>query len=150
MQIQGLNRTDYEVIYIAVLCENAVTAGDVVQWSNTASSTFPLGKAVEDSVAGAGRVAGVMIETVDAGDIGLCQIYGYNTNITTDGAVAATDLWLMAGAAVAVGATNAEVNVFRTDATKAYQSEKDIFAWNVTADVGTVGQGFINCISGGA
>lgn len=139
--IQGLASTDFEKILITVKCENAMVAGDVVQWSDTASAAYPLGIAVEDSVAGDGRVAGVMVTTTAAGDYGLCQIYGYNTNITTDGSVAATDLFLTAGAAVAVGHTNAEVNADITTAN--YLGLKDVFAWNVSADVGTVGQGFI-------
>lgn len=144
MNIPGVTRPvagQYESIMIAVKCEGAMTAGDVVQWSDTASADYPLGIAVEDSVAGDGRVAGVMVDTVAAGGYGLCQIYGYNTNITTDGAVAATDLFLTAGAAVAVGETNAEVNADITTAN--YLGLKDVFAWNVSADVGTVGQGFI-------
>lgn len=141
--ITGRGATDFERILISVKCENAMSSGDVVQWSDTASTAYPLGIAVEDSAAGAGRVAGVMVADAIVDAYELCQIYGYNTNITTDGNVAATDLFLMAGTAVAVGATNAEANVFRADATAAIESERDIFAWNVTADVGTVGQGFI-------
>lgn len=141
-KVNGQGTTDFEVIYQIVKCENAMTEGDVVQYSDTASSTYPLGIAVEDSVAGDGRVAGVMVDTVDAaGKYGRCQVYGYNTNITTDGNVAGTDLFLTAGAAVAVGKTNAEVNADITTAN--FLGLKDVFAWNVSADVGTVGQGFI-------
>lgn len=145
MNIPGVTRPiagQYESIMIAVKCENAVVAGDVVQWSDTASTDYPLGIAVEDSAAGAGRVAGVMVDTVaTAGQYGLCQIYGYNANITTDGAVAATDLFLTAGTAVAVGNTAAEVNASITTAD--YLTLKDVFAWNISDDASTVGQGFI-------
>ena len=139
--VRSQSGTEFDVIFITVKCENAMVVGDVVQWSDTASTAFPLGVAVEDSVAGDGRVAGVMADTVAAGEFGLCQIYGYNTNITTDGSVAATDLFLTAGTAVAVGKTNAEVNADITTAD--YLGLKDVFAWNVSADVSTVGQGFI-------
>jgi len=142
MQIQKVNRTDAEKILIIVKAENALVAGDVVQWSNTNSAAYPLGIAVEDSVAGDGRVAGVMTQTVAADGYGLCQIYGYNENITTDGNVAATDLWLTAGAAVAVGATAAEINASITTAD--YATLRNTFGWNVIADTGTVGAGFIS------
>lgn len=147
MQIARVHRDERESIFIPVICENAVSIGDVVQWSNTDSTAYPIGKAVEDSVAGDGRVAGVMIQSAAAGDIALCQIWGYNDNITTDGAVVAADIWLTAGAAIAVGATSAEVNASIT--TAAYQTLKDVFGWNVKADVGTVGEGFITCMGGG-
>lgn len=142
--VQGKGSTDFESIFIVVKCENAMVIGDVVEWSDTASTAFPLGIAVEDAAAKSGRVAGVMVDTVAASGYGLCQIYGYNTNITTDTNVAATDLYLAAGAAVAVGQTAAELEVFITDATVDILALKDVFAWNVTADVAAVGQGFIN------
>ena len=143
MQVQRVNRTDYEKIYIVVKAENALVAGDIVQWSDTASADYPLGIAVEDSVAGTGRLAGVVVDaSIAAGDYGRIQIYGYNTNITTDGNVAATDLWLVAGAAVAVGNTNAEIEASIT--TAAIECLQEVIGWNVTADSGTVGQGFIN------
>ena len=83
-----------------------------------------------------------MVDTVaTAGQYGLCQIYGYNANITTDGAVAATVLFLTAGTAVAVGNTAAEVNASITTAD--YLTLKDVFAWNISDDASTVGQGFI-------
>lgn len=132
---------DYDIIYHIVKAEGDKVAGDVVQWSDTASTDYPLGVAVEDSVAGDGRVAGVMAENVSDKRSGFCQVYGYNTNITTDGNVAATDLFLTAGAGVAVGKTNAEVNANITTAN--FLGLKDVFAWNVSADASTVGQGFI-------
>ena len=129
-------------LYVIAKAEAALTEGDVVQWSNTASAAFPLGVAVEDSVADDGRLAGVVaFKDVAASDYGLVQVYGYNTNITTDGSVGASDTWLTAGSAVAVGATDAEVEAGITTAD--ISSLADIFAWNVSADVGTVGQGFI-------
>jgi hypothetical protein len=142
MLIPGIYKPlDYDVIYHIALAENAFTGGDIAQWSDTASATYPLGVAIEDSVAGDGRVAGVVTEDLAIGEYGKVQIYGYNTNITTDGSVAATDLFLTAGAAVAVGKTNAEVNADITTAN--FLGLKDVFAWNVSVDVGTVGQGFI-------
>jgi len=144
-QVPG--RGNYEKILISVKCENAMVAGDVVQWSDTASSTYPLGIAVEDSAADSGRIAGVIVRNAAIGEYTLCQIWGYNTNITTDGLVAATDLFLDAGTAVAVGQTAAEVNADIT--TASILGLKNVFAWNVTADVGTVGQGFITCMGGG-
>jgi hypothetical protein len=142
MLIPGIYKPgDYDVIFQIVKAENAFTDGDIAQFSDTASTAYPLGIAVEDSVAGDGRVAGVIVEDMAAGDYGKCQIYGYNTNITTDGNVAATDLFLTAGAAVAVGKTNAEVNADITTAN--FLGLKDVFAWNISVDVGTVGQGFI-------
>jgi hypothetical protein len=141
MQIQRINRDDYEKIYIIVKAENALVAGDIVQWSDTASTTYPLGIAVEDSVAGSGRIAGVVVDAMAAGDYGRIQIYGYNTNITTDGAVASADLWLTAGAAVAVGKTATELN--GSISTPDYATLTNTIGWNITADSGTVGQGFI-------
>jgi hypothetical protein len=132
---------DYDVIYHIVKAENAFTDGDIAQWSDTASADYPLGVSVEDSVAGDGRVAGVIAEDIAINIYGKCQIYGYNTNITTDGNVAGTDLYLTAGAAVAVGATAAEINASITTAD--ILTLDDRFAWNVSADVETVGQGFI-------
>lgn len=148
MQTSTAHRNDYEKIVIVAIAENAMSAGDVVQWSNTGSSTYPLGKAVEDSVAGSGRIAGVVVkdQSVVGGPV-LVQTWGYNTNITTDGNVVATDLFLDAGAAVAVGQTAAEVNADIT--TASILGLKNVFAWNVSADVGTVGQGFITCMGGG-
>lgn len=144
MLIPGIYKPlDYDVVYHIVLAENAFTDGDVAEWSDTASTTYPLGVAVEDAAAKSGRVAGVIAEDIAADVYGKCQIYGYNTNITTDGNVAGTDLYLAAGAAVAVGQTAAELEVFITDATVDILALKDVFAWNVSADVGTVGQGFI-------
>ena len=142
MLIQQLNRNDAPKILIPVTCENAVVAGDVVQWSDTDSAANPLGVAVEDSVADDMRVAGVITKTqATAGGVSLLQIYGYNTNITTDGNVVAADQRLAAGSAVATGYTEAEVI---TDITTAdYSGLANMFAWNVSADVSTVGQGFI-------
>jgi len=129
-------------IYIVAKAENALTEGDIVQWSDTASAAYPLGVAVEDSVADAGRLAGVVaLGDVAADEYGLVQVYGYNTNITTDGNVASSDLWLKAGAAVAEGATDAEVEADIT--TASISGLADLLGWNVSADVGTVGQGFI-------
>lgn len=142
-QVVGQGATDFDILEHIVKYENAMVAGDVVQWSDTADSDFPLGIAVEDSVAGDGRVAGVITGTGAASTYGLCQVYGYNTNITTDGSVAAADTYLGAGAAVAVGFTATEMEVFITDATVDYDALRDVFAWNVSVDVGTVGQGFI-------
>lgn len=136
-----VGRGDYDVEYVTVKAEAALTAGDVVQWSDTASSTYPLGIAVEDSVAGDGRVAGVVVSDMAQGDYGLIQVYGYCTNITTDGAVASTDVYLTAGAAVAVGKTAAEVNASITTAD--YDTLRDVIGWNVSDDSGTVGQGFL-------
>jgi len=129
--------------------ENAMAEGDVVQWSNTDSATYPVGFAVEDSVAGDGRVAGVVTDagTGAAGDIAIVQCYGYCNNITTDGSVAASDKWLTAGSAVAVGATAANVNASIT--TAAYQTLKNVFAWNIKIDAGNVGEGFITVMGGG-
>lgn len=148
MQLTGINRptvsNESDSIYVIAKAENALVDGDIVQWSNTASTAFPLGVAVEDSVADDGRVAGVVAlndDGVSTGDYGLVQTYGYNTNITTDGAVGASDTWLTAGAAVAVGATDAEVEAGITTAD--ISSLADLLGWNVSADVGTVGQGFI-------
>jgi len=142
MQIQRINRDDPERIFLNVIAENAVVEGDVVQWSDTDSTTYPVGIAVEDSVANDMRVAGVITKTqATAGGATILQIYGYNDNITTDGAVASTDKVLRAGAAVAVGATEAEII---TDITTAdYSRLRDIFAWNIKTDSGTVGEGFI-------
>ena len=146
MQDTGINRpttsAEADAIFIIAKAENAMTDGDVVQWSDTASSDFPLGVGIEDSVADDGRLAGVLaLSDAAVDDYVLVQTYGYNTNITTDGAVAASDLWLQAGAAVAVGATDAEVEADITTAN--ISGLADTFAWNVSVDVGTVGQGFI-------
>lgn len=146
-KIPGVGVTDFEKILISVRCENAMVAGVVVQWSDTASTAFPLGIAVEDSVADSGRIVGVMVDDAEAGEYAQCQIWGYNTNITTDGNVAGTDLFLTAGSAVAVGATAAEVNANITTAD--ILKLKNVVAWNVSADVGTVGQGFITMLGGG-
>lgn len=142
MQIQRLNRSDPERIFLNCIAENAVVDGDVVQWSDTDSAAYPAGVAVEDSVANDMRPAGVVVKTQPtAGGTTLVQVYGYNDNITTDGAVASTDKVLRAGAAVAVGATEAEIN---TDITTAdYSRLRDIIAWNIKTDSGTVGEGFI-------
>lgn len=137
---------DYNVIYHIALAENAMVAGDVVQWSDTASSTYPLGVAVEDSAAGIARIAGVIAEDIAIGRYGLCQVYGYTTNITTDGSVAASDTYLIAGTGVAVGATETEMNVFITDATVGFNDIQTVIGWNVSVDVGTVGQCFITTI----
>ncbi len=146
MQDTGITRPtavgEGEALYVVAKAENDLVVGDIVQWSNTASAAYPLGIAVEDSVADDGRVAGVVaIKSVDQDNYGLVQIYGYNTNITTDGSVAAADKWLTAGAAAAVGATDAEVEADITTAD--ISSLADIFAWNLVVDSGTQGAGFI-------
>lgn len=141
--------SEFNKIYAICKAENALSVGDVVQWSDTDSSTYPIGFAVEDSVAGDGRVAGVVTDagTGAAGDTVIVQVYGYCNAITTDGNVVAADIWLTAGAAIAVGATSSEVNA--SISTAAYQTLKDVFAWNVKADSGTTGEGFITCMGGG-
>lgn len=132
-------------IYMVAKAENALVDGDVVQWSDTASSTYPKGVAVEDSVAGDGRVAGVVaLGDTAVDEYAMIQVQGYNTNITTDGNVASSDLWLTAGSAVAIGATNAEVNADITTANIAGLA--DLIGWNVTTDSGTVGEGYIKTL----
>ncbi len=146
MQDRGITRptasNEGDAMYVIAKAETARTEGDVVQWSDTASAAYPLGVAIEVSAADSGRVAGVVaLGDIAQDEYGLVQVYGYNTNITTDGSVAGTDLWLTAGAGVAVGQTDAEVEADITTAD--ISSLTDVFAWNVSADVGTVGQGFI-------
>jgi len=146
MQMTNFNRptesSESDSVYVTVKAEAALTEGDIVQWSNTASSAFPIGVAVEDSVADDGRLAGVVaFSDIAASDYGLVQVYGYNTNVTTDGAVTASDTWLVAGSAVAVGQTDAEIEASITTAD--ISSLADIIGWNLIADTGTVGACFI-------
>lgn len=146
MQFTGINRPstvgEGDSIYAVAKAENALVEGDIVQWSNTASSDFPIGIAVEDSVGDDGRLAGVVaFGDTAASDYGLVQIYGYNTNVTTDGAVTASDTWLVAGSAVAIGQTDAEIEADITTAN--ISGLVDIIGWNLIADTGTVGACFI-------
>ena len=146
MQIKGLNRptstADATKIFDALKAENAMSQGDVVQFSDTDDATYPIGATVEDAASGSYRIAGVVINSADvaAGDYALVQCYGYCENITTDGNVASTDVVLIPGAAVAVGQTAAEVDAAGNSAVL------NVFAWNVKTDSGTVGEGFIKAM----
>lgn len=140
-QTQVIPGRDAEVIYIVCKAEAALTAGDVVQWSDTDSATYPIGIAVEDGAADSNRLAGVVVNDLAQDEYGFIQRYGYNDNITSDGNVATTDLFLRVAAAVAEGATAAEME---TDITTAnILGLRNAFAWNVKDDVGTVAEAFI-------
>lgn len=146
MLIQQINRNDPEAIFLSCIAEGVLVIGDVVQWSDTDSTAYPAGVSVEDSVADDMRVAGVVVGNgaAVAGDSVQVQVFGYCDNITTDGSVASTDKVLTAGAAVAVGQTESEVNGDIT--TASYASLANIFAWNIKTDSSTKGEGFIKLL----
>ena len=83
MQIQQLNRTDAEKIFIIV--ENkeggALANEDVVEWDSTNNAGISVEKA--DS-ANAPNVAGVAIEAIADGAYGRIQIYGVHTAVATN------------------------------------------------------------------
>lgn len=133
-------------IFDTFIAENAMVAGDVVQYSDTDSTAFPIGIAVEDASADSLRVAGVVTNTAAIGEHVRVQVYGYNENITTDGNVTTSDVFFSAGTAVAEGITIAELDTAYTDASVQGELIPSIFAWNVKADVSTVGEAFITCM----
>jgi hypothetical protein len=136
--------SDGEAIDIACKAEATLVPGDVVKFTTTNSSTYPLGIGVNKAGADTERVAGVVVAPASAaaGDTVIVRTYGFCANITTDGNVASTDLFLRTGATgIAVGNTASEVNADITTANIAGLAS--IFAINCLDDAGTVGSGFI-------
>lgn len=132
--------------YKYVYFENAMSKGEVAQWSDT---TAYLGYGVEDAVDNSTRVAGVVPVAITAAGWGWLQSGGFCDYITTDESVAAPnadtlqgDVYLTAGANSgaprAVGKNAAEL-----DGTAGlYMSA---FAINLAADTGAVGVCILVC-----
>lgn len=137
--------------YRFVYFENAMSKGEIAQWSDSAAY---LGYGVEDAVDYSTRVAGVVPQAQPAG-FGFLQTGGYCDYITTDTNVAAPNADTVAGdiylyamnnsnAPRAVGATAAEFNALvlsTTDTT----SVTAAFAMNLAADAAAVGTCILMC-----
>ncbi len=140
--------SDGEAIDLSCKAEATLVPGDVVYFTTTNSSTYPLGIGVDKAGADQSRVAGVVVAPASAaaGATVLVRCFGYCANITTDGNVATTDLFLRTGATgIAVGNTASEVNADITTANIAGLAS--VFAVNSLDDAGTVGAGFIKKMS---
>lgn len=136
--------SDGEAIDISCKAEATLVPGDVVFFTTTGSATYPLGIGVNKAGADEGRVAGVVVAPASAlaGATVIVRAYGYCANITTDGNVASTDLYLRTGTTGAcIGNTAAEVNADITTAN--INGLASVFAINSVTDTGTVGEGFI-------
>lgn len=141
--IRPTTSAEADKVFVVGKAEAALAVGDVLMYTATDSATYPLGVGVNKATTGTPRVAGVAVTAATAaGDYLLIQCYGYCKNITTDGAVASTDLYLRASnTGIAIGNTAAEVN---TDITTAdYNALQTVFAWNLKDDSSTTGEGFI-------
>lgn len=139
-------------VYKYVYFENAMTKGEVAQWSDTAAY---LGRGVEDSVNTSTRVAGVVPVTIAAAGWGWLQSGGYCDYITTDTNVAAPnadtlqgDIYLVAEANTAapraLGKTAAELNAMCTTLTDT-AGFSSAFALNLAADTAAVGICILIC-----
>lgn len=87
MQIQRINRTDPEQVFIVVVNKEGdeLQPGKVVEWSLGTNATQPAGVAVElvDAAVNlttglAAQVAGVVHTTISTAAVGLLQVYGYD------------------------------------------------------------------------
>ena len=131
-----INPGDVEQGFRICRAESAITKGQVVGYTSTASTTYPLGVGVDLATAGNGRVAGVAYETVAAGELFRVQCSGYCDYVLTDGAVASTDLhiYISGTDGTAEGATNAEV-----DSKGNAAAIQDRLGWNIVDDSSTTG-----------
>lgn len=108
-----IKRDQTDGIFVQVHNGNAadpLVRGDVVELELAATADYP-GKSVVDASAADPLTHGVIVgknvgdtSSIPAGEFGVCQVYGFNELVTTDGSIAAGDL-MIAGAAVADQAT---------------------------------------------
>lgn len=138
--------------FILAFFENAMSKGEVAQWSDT---TAYLGFGVEDAVNSSTRVAGVVPVAVSTANTwGWLQAGGYCDYITTDGSVAAPnadtlqgDVYLQASnnssAPRAIGVTNVESMGAADNSAGLIHS---CFAMNLAADTsGNLGYCILMC-----
>jgi hypothetical protein len=141
----------FKYVYYA----NAMTKGEIAQWTDSADATTRAGYSVQDADDQSTRVAGVCPATVAAAGYAWLQTGGYCDYVTTDTAVVAPnadslagDVYLIAannsGAPRAVGQSSTEF-MAQCNAGTATCGPTSAFALNMAVDSSAVGACILIC-----